>query len=141
MNSGLRNLNANALALDPTNSTTLYAGTWGSGVFRSVIGTSVIGTSVGVFRPTDATFYLDANRSGKWDGCGTDACISWGGDPTDQPKVGDWNGSGTTKIGVYRGSTGTWYLDTNGNGAWNGCAIDSCLKFGTSGDVPIVGKW
>ena len=189
---GLADLNVNALALDTTTPITLYAGTWGSGVFRSVVGTSsVIRTSVGVFRLADAAFYLDANGSGAWngcgidkcinwggdpadkvvlgdwnndgrtkigiyrngtwyldrngngtfDGCGTDACISWGGDPTDQPKVGDWNGSGSTKIGVYRGSTGTWYLDTNGNGAWDGCAIDRCLEFGSSEDVPIVGKW
>jgi hypothetical protein len=95
---------------------------------------------IGVSR--NGTWYLDTNGNGQWDGCGTDACIPWGGEPTDQPLVGDWNGSGTTKIGVYRAATGTWYLDTNGNGQWDGCGADACIAWG--GDVsdhPVVGDW
>lgn len=52
--------------------------------------------------------------------------------------VGDWNGDGTVQIGVFR--NGTWYLDADGNGAWEGGA-DSILSFGMTGDSPVVGNW
>jgi hypothetical protein len=43
-------------------------------------------------------------------------------------------------IGVYR--NGTWYLDTNGNGLWDGCATDGCVAWGgLPEDVPVVGRW
>jgi len=56
-----------------------------------------------------------------------DAVIGWGGDPSDMPVVGDWNGSGTAKIGVFRKATGTWFLDYNGNGAWDGPGLTLLL--------------
>ena len=97
---------------------------------------------IGVYRSATGTWYLDSNGNGLWDGCGIDDCISWGGDPSDWPVVGDWNGSGTTKIGVYRAATGIWYLDYNGNGLWDGCAIDDCIGWGgNSSDEPVVGAW
>ena len=42
-----------------------------------------------------------------------------------------------SRIGIFRPSTGEWYLD-NGNGAWDGCAMDACFVFGMSGDVPVL---
>jgi hypothetical protein len=99
------------------------------------------GTSkVGVFRSSDGIFYLDYNGNGTWDGCGTDRCLSIGLNG-DTPLVGDWNGSGTAKVGVFRPSGGTFYLDYNGNGAWDGCGTDRCLAIGLSGDTPLVGDW
>jgi len=41
------------------------------------------------------------------------------------PVTGDWNGTGTTKIGVF--SNGTWYLDMNGNGVWDGPSVDKMV--------------
>ena len=63
------------------------------------------------------------------------------GQAGDKPIVGDWNGSGTTKIGVFRcGSTScTWILDSNGNGKID--AADRQFQFGLPGDVPVVGDW
>jgi hypothetical protein len=56
--------------------------------------------------------------------------------------VGDWNGSGTKKIGVFRSSSGGfWVLDYNGNFQWDGTSIDRAYNFGLSGDTPVVGKW
>ena len=95
---------------------------------------------VGVFRPSDGTFYLDYNGNGVWDGCGTDRCTPIGL-ATDTPVVGDWNGSGTTKVGAFRPSDGTFYLDTNGNGVWEGCGVDTCTPIGLATDTPLVGKW
>jgi len=54
--------------------------------------------------------------------------------------VGDWNGDGRAKLGVFR--NGTWYLDYNGNGLWDSCTIDRCLPFvGLATDTPVVGDW
>jgi hypothetical protein len=54
-----------------------------------------------------------------------DTCIDSFGAPTDIPVVGDWTGTGTAKLGVYR--QGQWYLDKNGNGVWDGCGVDTCI--------------
>lgn len=59
------------------------------------------------------------------------------GEATDLPIVGDWNGSGTKGIGIFR--NGTWILDTNGNGVLDGS--DKTVVFGQAGDIPVVGDW
>ena len=95
---------------------------------------------VGVFRA--GTWYLDYNGNGAWDGCGTDRCyFNSFGQEGDLPAAGDWNGDGKAKVGVFR--NGTWYLDYNGNGAWDGCSVDRCYEgsFGQAGDWPVAGKW
>jgi parallel beta-helix repeat protein len=44
------------------------------------------------------------------------------------------------KIGVFR--NGQWFLDLNGNGAWDGCTVDACFaSFGQAGDIPVAGDW
>jgi hypothetical protein len=99
------------------------------------------GTSkVGAFRPSDGTFYLDYNGNGIWEGCGIDRCTPIGL-ATDTPVIGDWNGSGATKVGAFRPSDGTFYLDKNGNGVWEGCGVDTCTPIGMASDTPLVGKW
>ncbi|KAB0670435.1 hypothetical protein F6V30_09815 [Oryzomonas sagensis] len=45
-----------------------------------------------------------------------------------------------TKIGVFRSTTDEWYLDSNGNGAWDS-GIDATHSFGIAGDVPVFGDW
>ena len=49
--------------------------------------------------------------------------------------------TGTAKVGTFRPSDGTFYLDYNGSGAWDGCATDRCLSIGLNGDIPLVGDW
>ena len=44
--------------------------------------------------------------------------------------IGDWNGDNKTEIGIYR--DGASYLDSDGNGAWNG-TIDYVYTFGAPG--------
>ena len=62
----------------------------------------------------------------------------WLGDSQYLPVVGDWNGSGTAKAGVF--NSGTWYLDINGDGQWI-AGTDAVLGFGTVGDIPVTGDW
>ena len=63
--------------------------------------------------------------------------------PTSTPEdilvVGDWNGDGAMKVGIYR--NGIWYLDKDGNGLLD-CATDGCIAWGGyPEDIPVVGKW
>ena len=54
--------------------------------------------------------------------------------------VGDWTGDGHAKVGIYRGSTGVWYLDANNNGIYD--SNDYTYQFGgLAGDMPVVGDW
>jgi len=53
------------------------------------------------------------------------------------PVVGDWNGSGTTKLGVFLG--GLWFLDLDGDGIWD--EVDLWAKLGKEGDQPVSGDW
>ena len=43
------------------------------------------------------------------------------------------------KIGVTNGVD--WYFDANGNGMWDGAAIDKNYNFGRPGNVSVVGDW
>jgi hypothetical protein len=98
-------------------------------------------TRIGVFDANTAGWQLDVNGNGVFDGCTVDTCWSFG-QPGDVPVVGDWAGTGKTQIGVFRESTGDWFLDFNGNGRWDGCSVDKCLPgFGQDGDLPVVGRW
>ena len=59
------------------------------------------------------------------------------GMPGATPVTGDWDGSGTTKIGVF--IDGLWFLDLNGNGVWD--QGDLWVKLGKKGDQPVTGDW
>ena len=102
------------------------AGDWdGSGVIR-----------IGVFRPSNGMWYLDLNNNGKWDGASGDAQYEFG-EPGDVPVVGDWNGTGTSNIGIFR--RGAWFLDTNGDHVFD--EGDRVFVYGKAGDVPVVSNW
>ncbi len=113
-------------------------------------------SKIGVFR--NGMWYLDYSgtylATGTWAGCGAPAdptkaaCIPFG-TAGDIPAIGDWNGGGKSKIGVFR--NGMWYLDYSGTylatGTWAGCGAPTdptkaaCIPFGTTGDIPVVGDW
>jgi PKD repeat protein len=97
-------------------------------------------TEIGVFRSSTHLFYLDFNGNGVWDGAVTDNQYNFG-ITGDIPVAGDWNQDGTSEIGVFRPSTHLFYLDYNGNGAWNGASIDRQYNFGITGDNPVTGSW
>jgi len=97
-------------------------------------------TEIGVFRPSTHLFYLDYNGNGVWNGGVTDRSYNFG-ITGDMPISGDWNNDGKSEIGVFRNSTHLFYLDYNGNGAWNGAVTDKSYNFGITGDIPVSGKW
>jgi parallel beta-helix repeat protein len=97
-------------------------------------------TEIGVFRPSTHLFYIDYNGNGVWNGASVDRQYNFG-ISGDIPVTGDWNADGRTEIGVFRNSTHLFYLDYNGNGAWNGAVTDRQYNFGISGDTPVSGKW
>lgn len=53
------------------------------------------------------------------------------------PVVGDWNGDGTSELGIYY--KGEWFLDLNGNGQWD--ETDLWAQLGSEADRPVVGDW
>ena len=57
--------------------------------------------------------------------------------------VGDWTGTGISKIGIFR-SGYYWVLDANGNCTFDGTGTgqDYAFAYGQPGtDVPVVGDW
>jgi hypothetical protein len=98
---------------------------------------------VGLFR-NGASFLEDTNGNTDYD-AGTDRYLPSftgpGGFVTgDMPVIGDWTGDGNSKVGIYRSSTGTWYLDANNNGVFD--AGDYQYQFGgISGDLGFSGDW
>jgi hypothetical protein len=97
---------------------------------------------IGTFRTDNGTWYLDASGNGKLN-CLGDYCFRFSNYANgDIPVAGDWTGSGTSRVGLYRPSTAQWFLDRNGSRSWNGCSKDTCVNdFGAPGDLPITGDW
>ncbi len=103
--------------------------------------------STGVFRATSTLAIIDVNGDGHVNYYGNLApdevfYYPLAADQTatgDVPVVGDWNGDGRSKIGVFR-HDGAWFLDANGNGVLD--SGDLAFQYtATAGDVPVVGDW
>ena len=97
-------------------------------------------SEIGIY--SDGSWYLDKNANWQWDDVPTDTYGLFGnGLPNVIPVTGDWNGNGTTKIGVY--SDGNWYLDTNSNWQWDGTPTETYGLFGVGLGVvvPVTGNW
>jgi hypothetical protein len=120
--------------IDPSEKTVV----WGQAGDIPIVGdwTGSGRVSLGLFR--NGTFILD--RSGHLSGVATglsDLTYSNFGQSGDIPLVADWNGSGTSKVGVFR--SGSWLVDYNGDGVFNGS--DRTYTYGQAGDIPVVGDW
>jgi hypothetical protein len=66
-----------------------------------------------------------------------DINVAFGGDPSDLPVVGDWNNDGVDTIGVYRNSTGFFFLSDSNTAP----AVNHTVLFGNPGDTPFAGQW
>lgn len=81
----------------------------------------------------NGTFYLrNSNTTG-----GAEITTTFGGVPSDLPIVGDWNGDGVDTIGVYRNSTGFFFLSDSNTSP----AVNYTVLFGNPGDTPFAGRW
>jgi hypothetical protein len=78
-------------------------------------------------------WWIDSNRSLALEP--EDRTISFGL-PDDIPVIGDWDGSGVFRIGVFRG--GLWILDWKNTGKPEDART---FSFGLPGDIPVVGDW
>jgi hypothetical protein len=100
---------------------------------------ALVPSKVAIFRPS---LYMvvaqDVNGNLAWDQ--TIDQTTFFGTTGDTMIYGDWDGSGTTKVGIFRPSAGIFALDLIGNGAWNP-GTDVFAAFGQPGDVPVVGDW
>jgi len=89
--------------------------------------------TIGVYR--DGKWYIDRAGTGKWD---ENAIFvdnaKFGLGPEGIPVIGDFDGSGIDKIGLY--VNGVWYLDTTGD-----FTFDTVIEFGEAGDHPVVGDF
>jgi hypothetical protein len=101
--------------------------------------------TIGVYRPAQsasnpsiAGFFLlrNSNTSGNPD----ITSIPFGG-AGDVPVVGDWDGNGTTTIGVFRPSTNTWFLHNSFTFAGPPDPPSFQYGFTEFGDLPVVGDW
>jgi hypothetical protein len=100
-------------------------------------------TCAGIYRAKNGLFILDSNCDGVFDA--GDAVNKFlqnvgGSLPGDVPVVGDWNGSGTSKIGIVREGF-LWLLDLNGDGIYEPGTDLQYVYGGAPGDIPVVGDW
>jgi hypothetical protein len=58
--------------------------------------------------------------------------------PGDLPILGDWNGDGRMKLGVYR--NGLWFVDYDGCNCFDPQGF-RVYAFGLPGDLPVLGDW
>jgi hypothetical protein len=87
-----------------------------------------------VFNPATATWYLkNSNTAGAPD----ITPFAYGGGGW-IPVAGDWDGNGTTAVGVFDPSTATWYIK-NSNSA--GAPDVTPFRYGGAGWIPLVGDW
>jgi len=87
--------------------------------------------TIGVYKT--GVFYLrNTNNTGE-----ADITAYFGGDVSDLPVVGDWNGDGADTVGIYRSSTAFFFL-SDSNTAPN---VDYTVLFGNPDDTPFAGHW
>lgn len=113
-------------------------------------------TKVGIYRPAASNngqpgsfFLLDTNGDGQY--TSADQPLFFLGQSGDVPLVGDWNGDGRSKLGVYRPANGLFLLDRNGDFNFSD-SQDTILFFAPfvanrtvtnaqPGDIPVTGNW
>jgi|GEM_PF-904205 len=85
--------------------------------------------------PSTPFWWQISGASRKWIGWGdydNDGIL----DPLDARPWGE-----QSKIAVFRPSTHMFYIDYNGNSAWDGELQDKMVSFGSVGDIPVKGDW
>lgn len=116
----------------------------------SSLGSTAAPSQIGVFRGSSNSFLLDDLGLNQYVDGENEFITSFtppGGSRFGDIGVsGDWTGDGSTKLGIFRPSTGSWWLDANNDGVFDtgdyqyqfGGLLDSN---GLPEDVPVVGDW
>lgn len=98
--------------------------------------------TIGVYRPSAGIGIFDYNNDGLADNYLTDFPA---GKDTDIPVSGSWEPNGVHQYvengwgdgwGLFRPSTGQWFLDTSFGGA-----AEIVINYGMKGDLPVSGDW
>jgi len=88
--------------------------------------------TIGVFRPSTATFYLRGSNTQGF----ADLTVQYG-NSNSYPVVGDWTGGGVSTIGVFDPTNGQFQLrNSNTPGV-----ADETFVLGIAGDQPFAGRW
>jgi hypothetical protein len=80
------------------------------------------------------TWYVNTTGTGFYSSSDTQYSYGLAGDI---PVVGNWNGTGRKRIGVFR--SGLWILNVSGSNVYD--FSDQITSFGLPGDKPVVGNW
>jgi hypothetical protein len=97
---------------------------------------------IAAFSPSTGSWYIDQNNNETWDGASIDKFFNVFGGSGDIGISGYWPSASTialNQIGVFR--SGSWYLDLNNDGAWNGTPTDGFYSSFGPGLTPVVGAW
>ncbi|MHB8628202.1 MAG: WD40/YVTN/BNR-like repeat-containing protein [Aggregatilineales bacterium] len=135
LNYGLPNVPVVQLALDQQK-TTIAAYTHGRGAWVVSIPTIVTGPridTIGIFRPSDNTFYMRLHNTTGF----ADITFPYNPGTHPYPVVGDWTGAGFDTVGVFDQSNGLFNL-RNSNTAGG---PDEQLVLGNPNDTPLAGRW
>lgn len=97
--------------------------------------------TLSIYRPSEQRFYI-INELGENDG-GLGAADYWFsfGNPGDTPFSGDFDGDGTTEIGLHRATTGLVYFEDELKVNGGGGVADHEFFFGDPGDRFVTGDW
>jgi len=93
-------------------------------------------TSTGNLMFNLGNVYAGGNMEDSHDGAGS-SWTAYGGGTSDL--LFEIYGLRPGDIGAYQ--AGTWYLDFNSNGAWNGAVTDRQYSFGNASMKPVTGDW
>jgi hypothetical protein len=90
------------------------------------------------FSGDDLVWLIDGNDNGIFDGGASEVLGVFGTDNVNYWPSPIWSvAKNSSVIAVFDRFNGDWYVDTNNNKAFDGCATDSCTNFGQIGDVPF----
>ena len=93
--------------------------------------------TVSIYRQTEGSVYIINKLGENNGGLGAADYDYYFGNPGDKPFTGDFNGNGTTTVGLHRESSGfVYFRNTNTQGI-----ADSQFYFGDPGDRLVAGDW
>jgi hypothetical protein len=91
-------------------------------------------SDLGVYRPADQTWRLDADLDGE-----AEIQLRFVGmGPGDIPLAGDWDGDGVSSLGFFRPGDTSWHFR---NSLSTGAEEMPVVQGGSPSDVPLAGDW